>query len=268
MAQYYLGFDAGGTQCRSRLVDAQGKVLGRGDGGPANARIGLEAVRSVLLETGAKAIRMAGISEADLPEIAAGAGIAGISRPGVRERLEALDFPYGSIAFETDGMIANLGAHAGADGAILIIGTGSIAHIKHEGRNFSIGGYGFDGRTKPTPLSSAVTARFSHDTSLAIAWMDEAAPGDYAQLAPLVMDFAEADDEIARSIVEDAAEHIERFIETIFRRGARQCALAGGLSQRIRPWLRERTVARLVPAKGDPLDGALYLAGYRAPGSV
>ena len=71
MAQYYLGFDAGGTQCRSRLVDAQGKVLGRGDGGPANARIGLEAVRSVLLETGAKAIRMAGISEADLPEIAA-----------------------------------------------------------------------------------------------------------------------------------------------------------------------------------------------------
>jgi len=286
MAPYYLGFDAGGTQCRSRLIDAQGKVLGSGGGGPANARIGLEAVQAVLLETGAKAIRAAGLSDADLPQIAAGVGIAGISRPGVRDRLEQLDFPYGSVAFETDGMIANLGAHAGADGAILIIGTGSIAHIKHEGRNFSIGGYGFpisdegsgaalglsamrhalralDGRTKPTPLSSAVTARFSHDTSLAIAWMDEAAPGDYASLAPLVMDFAEADDEIARSIVEDAAEHIERFIETIFRRGARQCALAGGLSQRMRPWLRERTVARLVPAKGDPLDGALYLAGYR-----
>jgi glucosamine kinase len=291
MAQYYLGFDAGGTQCRSRLIDAHGKVIGRGDGGPANARIGLEAVREVLTETGAKAIRMAGLAESDLPHIAAGAGIAGISRPGVREGLEALDFPYGSIAFETDGMIANLGAHAGADGAILIIGTGSIAHIQHEGRSFSIGGYGFpisdegsgaalglsamrhalralDGRTKPTPLSSAVTARFSHETALAIAWMDDATASDYATFAPLVMDFAEADDEIARSIVKDAAEHIERFIETIFSRGARQCALAGGLSQRIRPWLRERTVARLVPAKGDPLDGALFLAGYRPDGSA
>ena len=286
MARFYLGFDAGGSQCRSRLIDAQGKVLGRGDGGPANARIGLDAVHKTLLDTGAQAIRMAGLTDADLPDIAAGAGVAGISRPGVREGLEELIFPYGSIAYETDGMIANYGAHGGADGAILVIGTGSVAHVKHQGTSFSIGGYGFpisdegsgaalglsamrhalralDGRTKPTPLSSAVTARFGHDTSRAIAWMDEATATDYAAFAPLVMDFAEAGDEIARSIVDDAAQHIERFIETIFQRGAPQCALAGGLSQRIRPWLRERTVARLVPAKGDPLDGALYLAGYR-----
>ncbi|MEW4449794.1 BadF/BadG/BcrA/BcrD ATPase family protein [Qipengyuania sp. JC766] len=287
MAQFYLGFDAGGSRCRARLIDADGTVLGEGEGGPANTRAGIEHVRAVLAETGSLALAAAGLDEAATGRTAMGAGIAGLSRPGARDALEAAQFPYQSTAFATDGMIANLGAHGGADGAILVIGTGSVAHVMHEGKSFAIGGYGFpisdegsgaalglsamrhalralDGRTKPTPLSSAVTARFGHETVRAVAWMDEAKPADYASFAPLVMDFAEANDEIARSIVEDAAQHIERFIETIFQRGAPRCALAGGLAPRMQPWLRERTVARLVEAQGDPLDGALWLAGYRA----
>lgn len=286
MARYFLGFDAGGSKCRARLIDASGERIGHGEGGPANTRLGLDAVHARLLEVGAMAIAMASLDDSAVGEIAMGAGVAGLSRPGMREAIAQLAFPYAASAFDSDGMIANLGAHGGADGAILVIGTGSIAHVRHEGKSFSIGGYGFpisdegsgaalglsamrhalralDGRTKPTPLSSAVTARFGHEVTRAIAWMDEATPTEYAALAPLVMDFAEADDEIARSIVEDAVLHIERFIETIFQRGAARCSLAGGLSQRMQPWLRERTVARLVPAKGDPLDGALYLAGYR-----
>ncbi|WP_375289505.1 BadF/BadG/BcrA/BcrD ATPase family protein [Qipengyuania sp.] len=285
--RYYLGFDAGGSKCRARLITSDGEVVGQGEGGPSNTRLGLEAVHERLLEVGAMATGMAGLGDEDLKHIVMGAGVAGLSRPGMREAFAALPFPYASSAFESDGMIANLGAHGGADGAILVIGTGSIAHVRQEGKSFSIGGYGFpisdegsgaalglsamrhalralDGRTKPTPLSSAITARFGHEVVRAIAWMDGAAPADYAAMAPLVMDFAEAHDEIARSIVEDAVLHIERFIETIFQRGAQRCSLAGGLSQRMRPWLRERTVARLVPAMGDPLDGALYLAGYRA----
>ena len=117
-----------------------------------------------------------------------------------------------------------------------------------------------DGRTRPTPLSAAVTAKFDNDTGRAIAWMDEATPKDYAAFAPMIMDYAEKDDEIARSIVEEAVKHVERFIETIFDKGAPRCALAGGLSRRLQPWLRERTAARLTEAKGDSLDGALILA--------
>lgn len=286
MARYFMGFDAGGSKCRARLIDAEGNRLGQAEGGPANTHLGVETVYRRLLEVGDEAMALAGLGPQDAGEVAMGAGVAGLSRQGMRSALAALDFPYASAVFDSDGMVANLGAHGGEDGAILVIGTGSIAHIRHEGRSFAIGGYGFpisdegsgaalglsamrhalralDGRTKPTPLSSAVTAGFDHEVVRAIAWMDEATPGDYAALAPLVMDFAEADDEIARSIVEDAVRHIERFIETIFRRGAQRCALTGGLSQRMRPWLRERTVARLVEPLGDPLDGALYLAGYR-----
>ncbi|MGK6321399.1 BadF/BadG/BcrA/BcrD ATPase family protein [Sphingomonas sp. DT-204] len=283
---YFLGIDAGGSHCRSRLIDASGTILGTGETGPANARIGMERLQATLMDAAGQAIAMAGLGGEDVATIAAGMGIAGLSHPGARDALAAIAWPFASMHFETDAVIANIGAHMGGDGATLVIGTGSIAQIRFEGKNFAIGGYGFpisdegsgaalglsamrhalralDGRTRPTPLSSAVTARFDHETARAIAWMDQATPRDYAAFAPLVMDYAEANDAIARSIVEDAAQHIERFIETIFERGAPRCALVGGLASRMKPWLRSRTVARLSEPLGDPLDGALHLAGFR-----
>jgi glucosamine kinase len=260
-------------------------VIGSGATGPANARIGLEKLYAALRDVADQAIAEAGLSKTEVREIRAGMGIAGISRPGVRAGLDEFSFPFASFAYETDAYIANLGANAGGEGAILIIGTGSIAHVRLADKSFTIGGYGFpisdegsgaalglsamrhalralDGRTVSTPLSTAVAARFDHNTAAAIAWMDKAAPKDYGSLAPLVMDYAETDDAIARSIVEHAALHIERFVETIFKRGATRCVLVGGLAPRMQPWLRARTVARLSGALGDPLDGALRLAGY------
>ncbi|CAN5434828.1 N-acetylglucosamine kinase [soil metagenome] len=282
---YFLGIDAGGSHCRSRLVDESGTVLGAGLTGPANARIGTGILHATLIDAAGQAIAEAGLGDAAVSTIRAGMGIAGISRPGMRQKLEALVFPFAAVTFETDAVIANIGAHNGADGATLVIGTGSIAQVRVGEVDFAIGGYGFpisdegsgaalglsamrhalralDGRTVKTPFSEQVTERFEHDTARAVAWMDEATPRDYAALAPLVMDCAERGDSIARSIVEDAAQHIEQFIETIFARGAPACALAGGLSHRMRPWLRARTVARLSEPKGDALDGALLLAGF------
>jgi glucosamine kinase len=284
---YFLGIDAGGSNCRARLVDAAGAIVGQGKSGTANARIGIDALYETLLETADQAIAEAGLTTAQRATIRACMGIAGITRPGVREGLAELDFGFASVAYSTDALIANLGAHAGQDGAILIIGTGSAAQVRLNGADFTIGGYGFpisdegsgaalglsamrhalralDGRTRKTPLSAAVTERFGHDTAQAIAWMDHASPRDYGTFAPLVMDYAEADDAIARSIVEHAAGHIERFIETIFERGALRCTLVGGLAPRISPWLRWRTVEKLSPPLGDSLDGALRLAGFVA----
>lgn len=282
---YFLGIDAGGSNCRARLVDAAGAVIGHGKSGTANARIGMDALYETLLDTVDQAVAEAGLTIAQRATIHAGMGIAGMTRPGVREALAALDFGFASAAYSTDALIANLGAHGGQDGAILIIGTGSAAQVRLNGEDFTIGGYGFpisdegsgaalglsamrhalralDGRTRKTPLSAAVTERFGHDTAQAIAWMDQATPRDYGTFAPLVMDYAEADDAIARSIVEHAAGHIERFIETIFERGATRCTLVGGLAPRISPWLRWRTVERLSEPLGDSLDGALRLAGF------
>jgi glucosamine kinase len=280
----YLGVDAGGTACKSRLTDETGKILGTGLAGPANTRIGIAALHAVLLDVCQQAIKAAGLGDADQHNIRCGMGIAGINRVGMKSQIQALSFPFGNIALSSDAMIANLGAHHGGDGAILILGTGSIGLVKRGEDSFSIGGYGFpisdegsgaalglsairhalralDGRTKPSPLSQAITKQFEHAIPRVIAWMDSAAPGDYASFAPLVMDYADNGDEIALSIVRDAALHVERFIETIIARGAPRCVVMGGLADRMKPWLRARIVAQLQDPMGDALDGALILAG-------
>jgi glucosamine kinase len=281
---YYLGIDAGGTATKARLTDANGKVLAEAKGGPANTRIGLDALHDQLLEICGQATKGAGLSPDDSAQLRCGMGIAGINRMGMKAQIQALAFPFANVQFSSDAMIANLGAHLSGDGAILILGTGSVGLVKRGEDSFSIGGYGFpisdegsgaalglsairhalralDGRTRPSPLSQAVTKEFEHAIPRVIAWMDEATPGDYASFAPLVMDYADNGDEIALSIVRDAALHVERFVETIIARGAPRCVLMGGLSERIKPWLRQRIVAQIDEPLGDALDGALILAG-------
>jgi glucosamine kinase len=288
LTRYYLGVDAGGSHCRARLIDADGRVLGTAAAGPANTRMGVGPLHKRLLAVTSEALRAGNVPEARWREVAAGFGIAGISRPGMVDALRERGFPFGSLALDSDAAIANLGAHRGEDGAILILGTGSIGFVQLKGARFTVGGYGFpisdegsgaalglsavrhalralDGRTKRTPLSDAVTERFDHDTARVVSWMDQAPPGEYGSFAPLVMDYAEGGDEIALSIVEDAVLHVERFIDTIFARGAPRLALVGGLSERMRPWLRVRTAQRLSEPLADPLHGALILAGYSLP---
>jgi glucosamine kinase len=280
----FLGVDAGGTGCRSRLTDESGTTLGTGKGGPANTRIGLDVLHTTLLDVCDQAVKSAGVTADQIATIRCGMGIAGINRMGMKTQIQALSFPFANVQFSSDAMIANLGAHNGGDGAILILGTGSVGLVKRGEDSSSIGGYGFpisdegsgaalglsairhalralDGRTRPSPLSQAITKQFEHAIPKVIAWMDAATPRDYGSFAPLVLDYADNGDEIALSIVRDAALHVERFIETIIARGAPRCVLMGGLAERMKPWLRMRIVAQLEEPMGDALDGALILAG-------
>ena len=196
---HYLGIDAGGTRCCARLVDDDGQVIGTGEAGPASTRLGIAAVEAALRGASDAAIAEAGLDAPAIAAIRCGMGIAGITRTGMKAQIAALDFPFAGIALTSDSIIANLGAHAGGDGAVLILGTGSIALIRRGEDSSSIGGYGFpisdegsgaalglsairhalralDGRTRPSSLSQAVTLQFDHAIPRIIAWMDAATP--------------------------------------------------------------------------------------------
>ena len=282
--RYWLGIDAGGTKSLASLVNAEGRELARVRAGAGNLRIGVEAVERLTLDMAQEALDQAGLPQDCLGAVSLGLGLAGLSRASQSRQLATSQWPFAKVAIASDAEIAHLGAHQGEDGAILIVGTGSIAYLKVDGKIDTMGGYGFpisdeasgaalglsavrhalralDGRTQSTPLSDAVTGQFGDSTVAVIEWMETATPGDFAAFAPLVISYAEQGDYIARSIVIEAVRHIERFIETIFEKGAPRCSLMGGLAAHLRPWLRARTSEMLVEPAGDAVSGALMLAG-------
>ena len=281
--QLFIGVDGGGTGCRARIVDIDGRVLGTGIAGPAALRLGIDTSLAAVEHA-----CQAALEEAKLPvEALAGAdtaiGLAGIGRKGLLEQLIARKHPYRSVVYVNDATIACIGAHAGADGGIVIVGTGSIGFAVVGGREIRVGGYGFpisdegsgadlglhgirlalrshDGRGTETNFTREVMTRFSTDPFEAVAWMDRAHATDYATFAPLVVRHANDGDSVARAAIRDAAEKIDDLVRQLIERGAPRVALLGGLASPIEPWLAPDVQRRLSPIQGDAVDGALHLA--------
>src|ERR1700751_202102 len=256
----YLGVDGGGTRCRARIEDESGRILGEASSGPATTRIGLDkAWRSIIEATEAAAAR-AGLTREDFARMHAGIGLAGLGRRGAEAALDKIPHPFASVIFISDGLAACLGAHSGADGAIVVAGTGSIGIGLVAGRELRFGGDGFpisdegsgagiglqtikaalraaDERGGTSPLLDEVLARFDHDTSQVVAWSEQATATDYAALAPLVLRHATDGDPIGRRIVERAADAIGDLLDLFLHRGIDRLSLVGGLADAIKPWL-------------------------------
>ena len=281
----YLGIDAGGTHTRARLVTEAGQCLGVGEAGPANTPGGLADAFAAIEDAAGQAIREAGV-EADGTAIHAGIGIAGLNRRGTLSGLQEHAFPFATIRFASDAAIANLGAHAGEDGSIVVVGTGSIGFGRVGGEVFTIGGYGFpvsdegsgaelglrairralwarDGRIAHTRMTRAISEQFHRSAGEIVDWTSAATPADYASFAPLVMDHAEEGDHVAELIVQESALRLGRVVRVMLDRAPR-CCLMGGLAPRMREWLAVSIRARLSEPLGDSLDGALLLARQSA----
>src|SRR3954466_2134141 len=214
----YLGIDGGGTRCRARLTDKNGKKLGEGISGAANIRLGLEAAWSAILGATDQALSKAGLGADAMGRIHAGFGLAGICGPEDVEFLLSGRSPFANVQVETDAHTACLGAFDGADGAILIVGTGSVGYALIGGVAHSIGGWGFeisddgsgaamgraairaavrahDGLSPKGRLTDAVLAKLGPPARI-VEWASSAKPGNYASFAPLVLDHALRDDPV------------------------------------------------------------------------
>ena len=282
----YLGIDGGGTRCRARIEDENGRILGEASSGPATTRIGLDkAWRSITEATDAAAAR-AGLAREDFAKMHAGIGLAGLGRRGAEAALKDIAHPFASIVFISDGLAACLGAHSGADGAIVVAGTGSVGVGLSEGREIRIAGYGFpvsdegsgadiglqvvrlalraaDGRAEMTPLLAEVLGAFDRDPYQAVAWSEEARATDYAALAPIVIRHASQGDPVGRRIIERAADAIGDLLDIFLARGISRLSLVGGLADAITPWLTPDLRARLRPPDADAAAGALLMARRR-----
>ena len=282
----YLGVDGGGTRCRARIEDENGRVLGEASSGPATTRIGIERAWRSILEAAEAAAAQANLGVADLARMHAAIGLAGIGRRGAEAGLGKIGHPFASRVFISDGVAACLGAHSGADGAIVVAGTGSVGVGLIGGREIRIAGYGFpvsdegsgadiglqvvrlalraaDRRFELTPLLSEVLAAFDSDPYQAVAWSEEARATDYAAFAPIVVRHANEGDPVGRRIVERAADAIGDLLDLFLARGIERLSLVGGLAEAITPWLTPDLRARLKRPDADAAAGALLVARGR-----
>src|SRR4051812_44181990 len=284
----FIGIDGGGTHCRARIRDGAGRLLGEGTGGPANLRLGPEIAMASIVAAAKAAADAGGLRHGDLSRAAVGLGMAGAIDDTRNRQLLAQPHPFPRVAIDTDAYIAWLGAFAGGDGAILIIGTGSAGLAVVKGQRFNVGGWGnvisddgsgneigkhairralwaHDGMAPMTELARVILDRFDHAPPKVVSWADQARPADFAQLAPLVLDHAARGDAMGVAVIEAAAEGAARIADRLLGVGAPGICLLGGLAEPLRRWLPRRVQEKLVTPHGDAMEGALRLAREAQP---
>jgi glucosamine kinase len=279
----YIGVDGGGTHCRARIRDASGRLVGEGEGGPANARLGAAIAMGSVVQAAKAAAAGGGIPETALAHASVFLGLAGAIDAGRQKALIAEPNPFSQVRMDTDAYIAWAGAHGGRDGGIVILGTGSAGLAVVKGKRFNVGGWGnvisddgsgndigaqavrralwaLDGMAAMTPLAAAILDRFDRDQNTMVTWGDQARPTDFAQLAPLVLEHAARGDALGKAVMEHAATGAARIAQRLLDVGAPSVALLGGLATPLTPWLPAAIQARLVKAEADALEGAILLA--------
>lgn len=279
----YLGVDGGGTRCRVRIADASGEVLGEAVGGGANTRLGIDHVFSEIISAATLALSNAGLDDSYLSSLHAGLGLAGLPLERERKLAQSYAHPFASICFATDAYTACLGAHDGANGAILIIGTGTCGQAIINDKQLSVAGWGFEvsdlgsgarigrnaietsllaheGLVEKSDLTVAVMEKFENNPENIVVFAETARPSDYGAFCPLVFEAEDAGDKTATTIVNFAVNANLNVLRRLVAFGAPHLTLMGGLAEQMAKRMPADIADLLVPAKYDAMHGAILLA--------
>jgi len=209
--------------------------------------------------------------------------LAGATEPTDFAATKLHEQSFGRTILTSDAHAACVGAHGGRDGAVLIIGTGSIGWAVVQGQHHRVAGWGLpisdegsgawlgcetlrrvlmahDGRISWSAFLRAVFKQFDSDAHCIVGWVARAAPRDFGSLAPIILEYASRNDPAALEIIHLAASHLDAVAARLNAMGAPRLALLGGLAPSMEQWLSVETRRGLAPPGGDALDGALQLA--------
>ncbi|MGP4028077.1 N-acetylglucosamine kinase [Actinomadura sp. 3N407] len=298
-----VAVDGGNSKTDAAVVGAGGELLATARGGGFRPRAaGLDAALDVLSETIGAVLRDAGADPGDVVHLAA--YMANVDLPGEEERLEKLLLTRGaapSVTVGNDTFALLRSAVTGGWGVAVVCGAGiNCAGVAPDGRTArfpSLGAHtgdwgggselgraalwhgirGEDGRGPRTALTAAVAAHFgvgrAIDAGLGIH-TGEFDEGRLTGLAPVVLDIAEAGDDVARGVVSRLADEIAILGSVALRRldlldTPADVVLGGGVLAARRPLLMDAVAeryaalapqARLLVPGDPPLLGAALLA--------
>ncbi|KWZ35931.1 BadF/BadG/BcrA/BcrD ATPase family protein [Burkholderia anthina] len=278
---FAIGIDGGGTGTRAVLADRAGRELAQGRGGPSGLGLGIERAWASIDAACADAFTQAGLAF-DWSQCALGCGLAGVNNAAWLAAFRA-QAPLGALAIESDAYTTVVGAHGGAPGLIVALGTGSIAAaLDAAGACRIAGGFGFpsgdeasgawlgvralayaqqalDGRVPRDAFAAALLAETgAQDRDALVQWSCDANQTIYARLAPVV--FAHRTHPVARALIAQAGDEIGKMIDALDPQQALPVALCGGLADALAPAVPARHAARLRAPLDDSAHGALRLA--------
>jgi len=241
-----VGVDGGGTRTRAAVLNGD-DILGEGSAGPSNPlRVGIASGATAIREAIDKACAAALIHRDDL--VAVGIGLAGVRRKDIRARMRDVlveTLGIDEIELVPDGDIALYGATDGRPGVVVISGTGSISvGINRQRKRAYAGGWGpvagdegsgsWIARRALQAVARATDERGPETslTEVACEFFQVAAPDDLATaiyapsmtndriaaFSKLVIEAANAGDEVALEILKDAGKELGRAAITVIRK--------------------------------------------------
>jgi glucosamine kinase len=282
MIEYFIGVDGGGTGTRVRLAAADGAELAQAQSGPSGLAHGIANAWQSIGDAVAKAFAAAGIDQPPPGAMAIGLGLAGVHNKLWAVQFTAANPGYAALRLETDGYTTLIGAHGGEPGTIVAIGTGSVGQaLLPSGEGREVGGWGFpagdeasggwiglrainhieqviDGRKPASAFAQAVIDACGGSRDAIQLWLGQATQTSYAQLAPIVIAHAQADD-TARGLLVDAGREVAAIAHALDPSGTLPLALCGGLGAPLRAYLPPELLARSRAPRGDAASGALRM---------
>jgi glucosamine kinase len=284
MIEYLIGVDGGGTGTRVRLASSasSGEELAQTSAGPSGLSHGIDNAWITILAAIGEACAVADIGSPPLSSMAIGLGLAGVHNKDWAALFVAADPGFAALVLDTDGFSTLMGAHGGAPGAIVAVGTGSVGEaMLVDGTKVEVGGWGFpagdeasgawmglralnhieqvlDGRVRGGDFAREVIAACGGNRDAVQIWLGRANQTAYASLARFVVVHGETDP-VARAILEHAGREVASIADALDPPHTLPLALCGGLGEVLLAWLPPETRARCLPAQGDSARGALLM---------
>ena len=287
---YFLGIDGGGTKTDLVLSDVQGTYIRTLTVSGCNpVDIGFDAAAERLKQAIYEICR-----DIPLSCVYAFAGIAGGISAGMQERFHAFfeTFHFKAFANHSDNSNAIAAGLGKRDGISMTLGTGICAFIQKDRRFSRVGGWGYliddggsgynlgrdalnayfcalDGTGPATLLSELIDAMLPGGSQKIIEFIYRDSKKAIASFAPAVFKAVEADDPVAKRILERNIRVIVHLIETAAKSFSDETipvVLVGGLTQQ--PIVMESIQAMIhnperydfQTLNGKPVDGAVILA--------
>lgn len=279
---YLVGIDGGGTGCRAVVCDRNGNRLGAGNAGPANIMTNLEAARKNIVSACEAAFTQANIPISLIAEADAYLGLAGANSGDYSEKIKT-KLPFRNSIIETDAVTSLEGAIGATDGAVAIIGTGSVFIYRIDEKIRTVGGWGYmigdlgsgarlgrellqetllayDNIHESSDLTQHVLLQFNNNPTDIVEYAHKALPGEFGTFAPLIFDYAKLRDPVAQKILRSAVNDIEETLDAILIDETQKFCMLGGLGKLYANLINSNLRKRIHPPLGDAISGAAALA--------